>query len=342
MERSELANLDIKTRRNVGAAIWSVGLLVAIVWGALDGRGAEGVGYGFAPPVSVAALEAGRVLDITVSLHDLVKQDQVVVRMDPEPIAEEREIAQATLLAVQQEQARLLSTDVRRFAEGVESSLVNKAKLSADLSEDMALLSTLQERLSLEEDLAKTGASSTQAVEEWRRQIRVVEARISAGRSAVAAASNAAQGAAARNSAADFDNNWAVVAASRTLEAIEGRIRRADLQAEIDGQIAWIYRAEGDVVPAGEPILQIRRTGTKEVVAFFAPSEVTGLQAGDSASIRRSTGQVVSGTLVSVGAGPQPLPANLWRLPSWPEYGVPVRVALDSEVAPDEAVTVRL
>lgn len=341
-----MTDIDLRTRRNVGAGIWTVGLLVAIVWGTLDSHSAEGVGYGFAPPVTIAALETGRVLDISVALHDLVTQEQVVVRMDPKPLEEQREIASADLLAIQQQQARLLSTDVRRFAEGVESSLVNKARLSASLYEDIALLSTLKERLSLEEDLATTGASSTQAVEEWRRQIRVVEARISANRSAVSAASSAATAAQERNSSAGelaaSETDWAIVAASRVLEAVEGRLSRLELRAETAGQVAWIYRAEGDVVPAGEPILQVRRTGTRDVVAFIAPSEAVGLEAGETATVRRATGQIVSGTLVSVGSGPQPLPVQLWRLPSWPEYGVPVRVALESEIAPDEPVTVRL
>jgi multidrug resistance efflux pump len=337
---------DLQTRRNVGAGAWAVGLVVALLWGALDGSGAEGVGYGFAPPVTVAALETGRLLDISVALHDAVTKDQIVVRIDPEPILEEREIASAALLAVQQEQARLLSTDARRFAEGVESTMVNQARLSAQLFEDQALLSTLQEKLSLEQDLASTGASSVQAVEEWRRQIRVVEARLEANRRAVAAASNAASGARQRSEDApvqdDIQNDWQVVAATRVLEQVEGRLRRLDLPAQVDGQVVWLYHTEGDVVPAGEPILQIRKMGTREVVAFVDPSEAVGLEAGEQAHIRRATGQHITGTLVSVGSGPQQLPIHLWRMPSWPEYGVPVRVALDQEIAPDESVTVRL
>lgn len=333
---------DLRTRRYVGAATWTVGLVVACVWGIADGSEAEGVGYGFAPPVNLAALETGKVLEMPVALHDVVRSDQVVVRLDPAPLLEEREIANATLLAVQQEQEQLVSTNVRRFAQAAESSLVNQAKISASLSEDMALLETLKERLSLEQDLANTGASSVQAVEEWRRQMRVVEARIQANRNAVAAASTAASGAMQRSESAPLNNEWVVLAAARVLDQVEGRLSRMELHAEIDGQVSWIYRTEGEVVPAGEPILQIRRTGTREVVAFLDPAEAVGLEAGDTATVKRATGQVLKGTLVSVGNGPQPLPIQLWKLPSWPEYGVPIRLALDSEIAPDEPVVVRL
>lgn len=338
----DLRTTDLRTRRNIGAATWGFGFVVALIWGGLDGSGAEGVGYGFAPPVNVAALETALVLELPVDLHQVVTADEIVVKMDPAPLIEERDWASASLLAVQEDQARSAVTDSRRFAEGMESSLVNRAQMSAQLQEDLVVVETLRERLSLEEDLASTGASSTQAVEEWKRQIRVVEARIAANRSAVSLASQAATGAQQRNATVPTANEWVVVAAARSLDMVEGRIARYQLKAGIEGQVTWIYRSAGEVVPAGEPIVQVRKTGTRDVVAFMASSEVTGLEAGESASIRRQSGQVVHGTLVSVGSGPQPLPMNLWKMPNWPEYGVPVRVQLDSEIAPDEAVTVRL
>ncbi len=335
-------SVDIRTRRTLGGAIWGVGLVMALAWGALDGAGAEGVGYGFSPPVNVAALETGLIRELPVKLHDTVTPEQVVVRMDPAPILEERQVAEAELLVVQEEVVMAAMSEARKFAEGVEDVLVDRARLMAGLQEDLALASTLQERLSLEEDLAASGASSSQAVEEWRRQLRVVEARISAGRMAVAAASNAADSAQARNEELAASNPWSVVAATRTLEALDGRLARLDLKAGIEGQVSWIYHNEGEVVVAGDPVIQVRQASTNEIVAFFEPKQVVGITAGDTATVRRSSGQVLNGKLVSVGAGPQPLPIHLWRLPTWPESGVPVGVEVDSEVAPDEQVTVRI
>jgi multidrug resistance efflux pump len=334
--------MNVRTRRAAGGVVWGVGFVVALVWGALDTAGVEGAGYGFAPPVTVAPLETGRILEVPVQLHDPVRPDQVVVKMDPAPIEAERQVAMAQLLAVQEDAASSAMNDARRFAEGMESVAVNRAKLAAGLQEDLALAETLRERSAIEEGLAGTGASSTQAVAEWQRQLRVVEARIAATRGALAVASDAAAKAMERQEDLVRTGQWAAVAATRTVELLEGRIARADLRAGIEGQVTWIYRSAGDVVPAGEPLLQIRRTGTTEVVAFFPPSAVAGLEAGDDASVKRSTGQVVQGHLRSVGSGPQPLPTHLWKLPSWPEYGVPVVVDLDAEIAPDEAVVVRI
>ena len=49
--------MNVATRRKVGGAVWTFGLMVALVWGQLAGSGIEGRGYGLAPPVQVAALE---------------------------------------------------------------------------------------------------------------------------------------------------------------------------------------------------------------------------------------------------------------------------------------------
>jgi len=173
----------------------------------------------------------------------------------------------------------------------------------------------------------------------------VVEARIRAGRSALAMVTEAADAARGRSDTlptASPTESWEVVAAARELDAIEGRIARLDLTSATSGQITRIYRTAGEVVPAGEPVLEVRQLGTSDVVAYLQPAEVGGLEQGQSASVRRATGQVLSGTLVSVGSGPQALPEHLWHNPQAPEYLVPVRIQLDGEVGPDEPVTVRL
>lgn len=337
--------MDIHLRRKVGGALWGVGFFVAVVWGTLREVGAEGRGYGFAPPVHVAALETGRVDDIPVALHEIVQPGDVLVHMDATPLQEEREVVSARLLAAQDLAAFDAANDARRFAEGVEGVMVDQARLSTQVQEDRALLETLEERLSIELDLASSGASSDQAVQEWRRQIRVVEARIRAGSAALSVVREAADAARERTSAMPVSvgsESWEVVAAAKELDAIDGRIERMALRSAMGGQVTRIFRTRGEVVPAGEPVLEVRSLGTRDVVAYLQPGEVGGLEQGDRASVRRATGQVVQGRLVSVGSGPQALPEHLWYNPTAPEYAVPVRIELDGEVGPDEHVTVRL
>ena len=337
--------MDIRVRRMIGGGLWGVGFVVAVIWGSLAESGAEGRGYGFAPSVKVAALETGRVGELAVELHQVVEPGEVLVRMDPQPLSEEREVATARLLAAQESAAASAANDVRRFAEGVEGVMVDQARIATQVQEDRAQLANLQERLSIELDLAASGASSDQAVEEWRRRIRVVQARIQAGRAALSVVNDAADAARDRTEQLPVSaptESWEVVVAARELEQLEGRIDRLDLTVAHSGQVTRVYRHEGEVVPAGEPVLEVRSLATQDVVAFLQPAEAGGLEQGQVATVRRATGQVLSGTLVSVGSGPQQLPAHLWHNPQAPEYLVPVRIRLDGEVGPDEPVTVRL
>jgi len=335
--------MDIRVRRAIGGAVWVAGFGVAVVWGSLANYGAEGKGYGFSPPVLVSALETGKVERLPVGLHAQVGAEDVVVEFDTAPLVDEREWAAARLEAARELASYQRSDDERRFNEGVGGVLFDRARVSIQLQEDKAALNALQERLSVELDLAQSGASSGQAVEEWRRQIRVAEARVRAGQLALSEVSQAADVAQERGTPLPAaDQSWEVAAVQRELTMIDGRIARMDLRAGIEGQVTWIYRVAGEVVPAGEPVLQVRALGTREVVAFFQPADVVGFEAGDRATIRRATGELLSGELISVGSGPQILPMHLWFNPEFPEYAVPVRLAVDGDVGPDEPVTVRL
>lgn len=325
---------DAVTRRRVGGAAWGFGLVLALGWSASGPRDRGGVGYGFAPPVEVAAAETARLLDLPVALHQRVGADDVVARLDASLLAAERARALAQLPAAMD--------DARRFADGVDERLADRATVAAQLAEDEAELATLRERRAQEEALVAAGASSSQALADWDAQIRVVEARSRANRQALDLASAAASRARERAEALPDGGPWAVEQVDLDLRLLDLRMDGYDLRAWLDGEVSWIYRRPGEVIAAGQPILQVRPVATREVVAYFAPSQLVGLSAGAPARIRRSTGEVLDGHLVSVGAGPQSVPAALWSQPNWPEYGVPVRVRVEGEVGPDEVVTVHL
>ena len=98
-------------RRRIGMAIWVLGAVVALIWGTLRSVSYEARGMGFSPPVRVASLESGRLMALDVNLHDAVDSDTVVARMDPGPLAEEREVKSAEVLAMQEAQAAAAKND---------------------------------------------------------------------------------------------------------------------------------------------------------------------------------------------------------------------------------------
>ena len=326
--------MDIRYRRFIGGGLWLFGFGVAVVWGTLADYGAEGKGYGFAPPVNVAALETGRVARLPHGLHAVVAADAVVVQLDATPLEEEREWVEARLEAARELASVQLSDDAVQRS----SAAVRRANLAIQLQEDLATLGALQERLDVEASLIASGASSQQAVAEWQRQIRVVQAKIGASRVAL----GVIDAEPLPDGAPSPEESLEAAAVARELDMIEGRIDRMALRAGVDGQITWIYRTEGEVVPAGEPVVQVRKLATRDVVAFLQPAEAAALEQGDVATVRRATGELLTGKLVSVGSGPQPLPMALWYNPEFPEYAVPVRIELDGEVGPVAPLTVRL
>lgn len=335
--------MNLGIRRRLGAVAWGVGLVVALIWTGQRGGSAHVRGIGWAPPVHVSPYEPGQVESLDVDLHDLVQAGQVVARLDDTPLVEEREVISAQLLAAQEAQANEAVAEARRFAQGREASLLDRAAVATQLMEDQALLSALQEQLSIEQDLLENRATSIQMVLDLQHQIRVVEARITAGREALRVATEAASAADERYAATPQANQWEVVSVARMLEAIDGRISRMELHSTIDGQVTAIYATPGEVVQPSQPVLQVRRVSTDEVVAWAPASAAARLQPGQTARVVRADGEVHEARIISVGRGVQPLPLSLLVDPQRVEFGVPVRLVLNQgAIAPDEPVAVRL
>jgi multidrug resistance efflux pump len=334
-------NVDVK--RKIGQAAWVVGVLLAVVWGGLRSVSYEARGVGFAPPVNVASLEGGRLATLDVQLHDDVMVDTVVARLDTTPLEEEKLIISAQLLAVQSSQATDAASEARRFAEGLEEHQLDLARLEAVINEDAALQLSLREQAGILARLEQDGATSALEMRLMQRELDVVTARLDASRHAVAVARNAVGAARTRSDGLSGENEWSVVAAARALDQVEARISRMDLSAGIEGQVTAIYRSPGEVVAAGEVVMEIRQRGTSEVVAWLPYAAASGLVSGSRAHVVRVSGEILAGNLLSVGSGPQQLPVQLWNNPAYPEWGLPVRIKLTGgEVGAAEPVTVRL
>ncbi len=335
--------MDVKGRKRLAGVAWVGGALLALGWSALDVGPVQARGVGFAPRLVISADEVGRLARVEVALHDEVRAGMVVARLDSSSLVAEREVLNAELLMEQEAQALAVAGEARRMAEGVEGALLDRARVSAALQEDRASRVALMRDLETERGLAARGATSAQAVRDLERDLAVLDAGIAAREQLLTMASQAADAALGGREVNPRENAWAIVAASRRLEAVEQRIAKMDLKAGIDGQVTWIYAAPGEVVSPGTPIMEVTYTGTSEVVAWVSAGDAAGLEAGEGATVTRDSGQTLSGRLQSVGSGPRELPVALWADPGWPEYGVPVRIQLDDgEVAPDEALTVRL
>lgn len=335
--------MNLVWRRRAAGGVWAVGFLVAAVWGGVEHARVEARGLGYAPPVHVAALEGGQLAHLGVALHDDVRVGQTIAHLDPGPLIDVREIVSARLLASQEDQVTAALTEARRFAQGLEGSMLDRASVATRLVEDRALLQSLQEQWSIEQDLWDHGAASSQSVRDLERRMRVVEARLVAGQEALAVADGATSAARARSETAPEANQWEVVEVARELEALDGRIRRLQLTSVVEGRVTAVYHTPGEIVQPGDPVVQIRRVRTDEVVAWLPASATGRIGAGQPARVVRANGEVIQAETISVGVGLQPLPLSLLYDPQRAEFGVPVRIRLtDRAVSPDEPITLKL
>ena len=335
--------MGLSRQHRIGAVLWGVGFCIAIVWGGTRWFSTDAVGIGFGPPVQVAPLEAGRLLELKVGLHEVVKADDVVATIDPRVIEAERDLAQATLLATRDRLGIELATESRRFAESAEGSMLTRAQLRAAIREDEATLKTLQERLSIEQNLVSRGAVSGLTADDVQWQMEIVQERLRANRQALAIADEAAANAEHRNADAPGLNQWEMMAAARAVDLVERRLELYTLTAGIDGHVTNIYAQPGSMVSEGYPVLEVRSIATRDVVAYVSPAQVSHLVPGAEATVVRASGEKLTGHLMYIGGTPQMLPLPLWPWPQYPTFGVPVRIELDNgAVAPDEPVRVRL
>jgi multidrug resistance efflux pump len=334
--------MSLRSRTRIAGIAWGCGVVLALAWSLVDRSSVAARGVGYAPRVVVASEDGGRLMHIDVSLHARVRAGDVVARLDPSVVDQEREVLSAEMLAVQEAEAIRVATEANSLARDIEGMMLERARIASALQEDRAARDGLRSQLMVERDLAGRGASSSEKVALIEQELAVLEAGIVTRESALAMASQAADRARAGRSSA-IDNPWAVVAAARRLEAVEGQRQRLDLTAQIDGQVVWIFRTPGEVVLPGDPILEIAPPETAEIVAWVDPARVAGLSVGDGATVVRADGAELSGTLESLGGSVREMPVRLWSVPGWPQSGVPVRVHLnDGAVAPDEPLTVRL
>lgn len=338
-----MLNWNLATRRRMGVLIWSLGVIVAMVWAGGRTQVREGRGVGYAAHVEISAAEAGRVAELSVELHQQVLAADIIARLDPTPLQLQREVLAAELLAIEDQETSRVATEARRFAQGLEDISLDRARLRVNLEEDRARLAGVAQLLETERGLLITGASSQLRVDDLEREATTLSARIGAQTEALATAETALNAARGRALSAPTTNDWALVAATRRLEALDGRMARLALTAGMDGQVTWIYKQAGEVVQAGDPIVRVSSIDTNEVLAWISASTVAGLSAGADATIIRASGELLRGSVLSVGASPIELPEALWNNPTAREWGVPVRIELaEGRVAPDEPVQVRI
>lgn len=131
---------------------------------------------------------------------------------------------------------------------------------------------------------------------------------------------------------------------SAQLNAIEQQ-RTLELTSPVDGIVSQLWRAPGEAVIAGEPILTIAVTQPTEVIGYAMQGQLERVRENMVVEVARISAptQAATSRVTYVGPAVVQMPEQLWQNPTMPQYGRPFKVKLPPELAviPGEVVGIR-
>jgi multidrug resistance efflux pump len=128
------------------------------------------------------------------------------------------------------------------------------------------------------------------------------------------------------------------------LAALEQR-RVLELTSPVDGVVSQIWRAPGEAVTAGDPILTIAVARPTEVIGYARQGQLGQVRENMEVKIAKASDplEVATSRVTYVGPAVEQMPTQLWQNPNIPQYGRPFKVQLPPEMAviPGELVGIR-
>ncbi|MBK7701788.1 MAG: HlyD family secretion protein [bacterium] len=119
------------------------------------------------------------------------------------------------------------------------------------------------------------------------------------------------------------------------IEMVNLAILECALRAPIDGRVAEIFRQDGEVAAAGEPLLSIVDPRSTRLLAYVPERGISDLHLGDKVRVRRISDPARSFTcyVAGLGASVEPLPQRLSPADAAPGWGLAVTIPLSGSHA---------
>ncbi|WP_437277525.1 HlyD family efflux transporter periplasmic adaptor subunit [Sorangium sp. So ce375] len=330
--------------QDAAPAITFVLTLGAALWLHL-GSGPRGRVFGFAEalPEMISPVETARVASIEVTVGQQVEAGQVIATLDTSVIDAEIAVAKAEKTQVEadlQMEMAVLEQELDANRETVERHLaVHREEQRRAIAEAKVLDSEIsrvkqlvENRQAVLDDLTKLDlqhASVTAIASEKPRTLSVLTEQLKATERRRNGLRDRTSGLAAK---LDAD----VRVKAEYIAMLEQRRATYVLRAANAGHVTSIDKQPGDVVPAGEPLVQLlsARTGAR-AVACVPERFALGVNDGDAAElwIRGQLGDAIPGTVVAVGPLVSQLPPRCWPTPEMPAWGRVVTISLDAPMA---------
>ncbi|MFB3827308.1 MAG: HlyD family secretion protein [Bryobacteraceae bacterium] len=289
----------------------AAGLLRAIVSGrnALAGEGARLQGIVVAREAVVAATVAGRISKLKVDEGDLVKTGEPIVALEREETEAENANERAKVaqlmarLSQVQEQHRL---EVDRYGNQLARATAQLQAAESEHHRAGAELDHYRAEAARAHDLAGAGLLAKSELERSDTNVRVAEARLRA-------LADQVESARADLEVCRSNKRQLTVAAQEVeqtkaqLDQARAQLRQADtrlgytsIQAPLSGVVSLRVAAQGEVVKAGDPIVNIVDLDDIWVKVNFEESYLANVTRGQKVRVVLVSGQEVVGEVINI------------------------------------------
>lgn len=266
-------------------------VMIYVIW-RVDSAPSTNDAYVYADTVDVVPEVSGRIVDMAVQDNQLVKQGDVLMRIDPRPYEASLDKAKASLIALDK-QIMLMQRSVDAQQHGADSVEAAAAKARAAAAQ---ATKTLQRT----EPLLAQGFVSAEDVDRARTAQRAAEADLNAILEQAKQAASAVSGVDALEAQRD------VVQADIALTELH--LEMATVRAPFDGRVVALKTTVGQFASAMKPVFTLIDTNHWYVIANFRETELKNIHSGTPATLRlmSDSGKTFTGKVDSIGYGVMP------------------------------------
>lgn len=304
-----MATIASKTKKRAWPAIVLVVvtlLLALFVIRQLDRAPRTDDAYVYADTIDVVPEVNGRIVEMAVRDNQVVKQGDLLFRIDPRPYEDALTRGKASLVA--------LDRQIELTQRTVNAQQYNAQSVRAAVERARAAAGQASDTLNRMEPLLSHGYVSAEDVDRARTAQRATQAELSA------AQLQAQQAAAAVSGVDALVAQRAVVTAEIALAELH--LEYATVRAPFDGRVVALKTTTGQYASALKPVFTLIDTRHWYVVANFRETELKGVKAGTPATVylMSDTGQRFKGAVDSTSYGVAPdegglaLPGGLPRI----------------------------
>lgn len=266
-------------------------VMVYVIW-RLDSAPSTNDAYVYADTVDVVPEVSGRIVDMAVHDNQLVKQGDVLMRIDPRTYEANLTKAKASLEALDK-QIMLMQRSVDAQQHGADS-------VEAAVAKARAAAAQATKTLNRTEPLLAQGFVSAEDVDRARTAQRAAEADLNAILEQAKQAASAVSGVDALEAQRD------VVQADIALTELH--LEMATVRAPFDGRVVALKTTVGQFASAMKPVFTLIDTNHWYVIANFRETELKNIHSGTPATLRlmSDAGKTFTGKVDSIGYGVMP------------------------------------